>query len=186
MASLWCEWLKPLSNFKHKEPPAQANRPNDLQKLKCNHSAKAKAEQWGNLNNMSPAVYYCNPQCYASSILLYIWSSAWGTHEHIVFLVQWGQKIVSSAAIAPQKCTNNWLRTCFISTDLLAELPCVVWLQREKGHTHSWVIVLNGGGPECAKPLWERMAISLFDCTLCTGRLWTRWSTSITVNKLKV
>lgn len=154
MASLWCEWLKPLSNFKHKEPPGQANWPDDLQKLKCNHSAQAKAEQWGNLNNMRPAVYYCNPQCYASSILLYIWSSVWGTHEHIVFPVQWGQKIVSSAAIAPQKCTNNWLRTCFISTVLLAELPCVVWLQREKGHTHSWVIVLNGGGPECAKPLW--------------------------------
>lgn len=39
MAPLLGEWLKPLSNFKHKKPPTWANGLGDLQKLKCNHSA---------------------------------------------------------------------------------------------------------------------------------------------------
>lgn len=41
MAPLLGEWLKPLSNFKHKKPPTQALWPGELQKLKCNHSAYA-------------------------------------------------------------------------------------------------------------------------------------------------
>lgn len=60
MAPLLGEWLKPLSNFKHKKLPTRAHWSGDLQKLKCNHPAYL--EMCSSLRKseyMWPVLYYC-------------------------------------------------------------------------------------------------------------------------------
>lgn len=182
IAPLLGEWLKPLSNFKHKK--TQAHWPGDLLKLKCNllYSRMRKSEY------MKLVFCYCFPKLYPSFVPLM--NGLWNTWVRCVPDAVCPINNMQPCLICDRNTTEIYrqpLRTYYISTDPLTELSvCSTTPKRIRPHTAESLFLT--GVLECAKPHYERMAVSLFDCALCTGKHWTKWraaSTGCTVKPEK-
>lgn len=152
MAPLLGEWLKPLSNFKHQKPPTQAHWPGHLQELKCNQSAyEAMCSGMRKSECMRPVLHHRVPKCYASSLPLM--NSLGNT---------WARSVPDAACaintmhhafhLGPlHHRTDKWLRTHYISTDLLTELSVCSTTPKRKGpHTAGSLFFTRA--LECAKP----------------------------------